>query len=254
MDISDNQIDTESPNTTKSHDGDKEHDEDKLDQDKKHDTDEEPQIGPPDEGGPPGTPVRTASSGGANTDMESPPSSRSQKSAASSNANSAVSKKSGTSSSSDGSAYDRYSVQADALRIYRGSVYTRGDLPEFPQESTEHEQMRECVNVAMCILSRTRTRDAMAVYSIGLVDFMKTKHDKNAAGYLNVKEDEVPDIISRWLDFLKNQFPCLYISPSLGLYYGHTIRSTWGTEFNEYLPRSAALVSINSEVSSPLSL
>lgn len=245
MDVSDNKTDTERPNTTTSHEGDKEYDEYK-----KHDSDEEPRIGPPDERGPQKTPIRTASSGGANANTDSPQSSHSQKSVTSSNARSVPSTNPGT-PSSDGSLYERYYVQPNALRIYRGDPDLRENLTEVSVGSTEHQEMRECVNIAMCILSRTRTRNVMATYSIGVVEHMESKHHWSTAGTLEVYGDGIPTAISKWLERLGRRFPDLYITPSMGPCYGYTQRFLWGDDIDGYPPQVAAEISIHSGVCSP---
>lgn len=208
---------------------------------------------PPDEDGPQQTPVRTASSRGENSNTDSSPSSRSEESVASNTVRSDASTNPGT-PSSNGSLYDQYYVQHDALRLYQGDPDTDEDLSEVPQGSTEHKQMREGVNAAMCILSRTQTRDVMATYSIGVVEHMESNHGRSTAGNLKVYDDGTQNAISKWLEKLRGEFPDIYINPSIGSCYGSTERFLWGDHIDDYPPRSATRISIHPGVCSRMLL
>ncbi|KAG6358644.1 hypothetical protein INS49_012162 [Diaporthe citri] len=79
---------------------------------------------------------------------------------------------------------------------------------QVPQGSLEHLEMRASLNAAMRVLGRTRTRDAMVTYSIGIVDFMEREdgYKKSTAGDLKVYGPEMHDTISKWLDHLSTLF------------------------------------------------
>lgn len=149
----------------------------------------------------------------------------------------------------DGAESDHYSLNSDALRVYRGSGEPHEECVEVPQGSPEHLEMHTCVNAAMRILGRTRTRAAMATYSTGMVKFRRKNYKKTTAGDMDIYGDEIHHAISKWLDHLCIIFPNLYISPSdIGRCYAETVRSIWGTDISQYNPRLAARISINSEV------
>lgn len=261
MDDSDNNSDAEKPSAAKKHD-DKQQDENKQQFEGKQDhqytqqdddwqNDEVEQYGQDD-----ATNKTTLGLPGSPQSFHTQKRTTSPNSTASSSVRSVLGSgsESGGSNSSNTSEYNRYSVPPTALTVYRGSVQTRGDLPEVPQGSPDHEQMRECVNVAMCILSQTRTRDSMAAYSIGVVDFTKKKYKGSTSEVLKVSKDKMPGTISSWLAILRMQFPNIYISPSCGTDYAQTLREVWGSSLNNYVPRQAAVISLHCEVSSPLSL
>lgn len=228
MDDSDNNSDTE-PNARNKHKI-KQHDEDN-----KHDATNEIAPGPPSPDNPQSLPAQ-----------ESTTSPKSECSALSTNP--------GTPPSSNGSSFDRYYVQPEALSIHRGDPEVPKDVVEVPQGSTESQEMRECVNAAMCILSRTRTRDVMATYSIGVKDFMEAEHELSAAGNLELDGDGMQIAIGKWLDSLKREFPNLYITPSIGSCYGYTQRFIWEDNIDNYQPKRAADIAIHSGVCSPMSL
>ncbi|KAL2272413.1 hypothetical protein FJTKL_06581 [Diaporthe vaccinii] len=147
MDDFDSNIDAEESNATKRHNEDQRHNENgQHERNKQHERDEQLERNEQDDvtnetaSGPPEIPQHPHTQNSTN----SPKSACSVRSINPGNP------------SSDGSLYDRYPVQPHALRIYRGDPHVPEDLAEVPQESTEHEQMRECVNAGMCILSRTQ--------------------------------------------------------------------------------------------------
>lgn len=262
MDDPDNNSDAEKPKATQKHSGKKQHDEDEhkqedLDEHKQYDEDEHKQQDDDkqhDEGRHHGV-IEQHDEHDHNSSNEtaarvsySPQSSHAQKLINSPNSeHSTLSSGSGSSGSSSGSLYDRYFVQDGALRIYRGSAEATRDCVEVPQDSTEHLEMRACVNIAMRILGRTQNREAMVTYSVGVVDFMEERYKRSTAGDLKVYE-EMDTTISNWLDKLGAAFPDLYISPSLGSCFGYTSRKIWGDYILDYKPPLAAEISIHSGV------
>lgn len=157
--------------------------------------------------------------------------------------------------SSSGSFSDRDHVQPNALRIRRGDPDVPKDLTEVPEDSMEYREMRTCVNAAMYILSRTKTRDAMVVYSIGVVDSMEirdsaepSEQKRSTAGDLEVHGGGMKQAIDKWLEKLRRRFPDLYINPSVGPNYAYTMRFTWGDHIDDYEPEYAADISVHAEV------
>lgn len=157
----------------------------------------------------------------------------------------------GTPKSSGSFSEDEY-VETSALRIYREDPAAPEDLVEVPQESTEYLEMRTCVNAAMRILSQEPSREAMKIYSQGMVEFMETKYSQSTAGDLDVYGDGVPHAIKDWLKKLKKEFPLIFITTSIGSDFGFTLRSRWGEHIKEYDPRRAATISIHTWVCSPI--
>lgn len=159
-----------------------------------------------------------------------------------------------SSPSSSGSFSDLDHVQPDALSVYREKPDVPEDLTVVAENSTEYKEMRKCVNTAMSILSRTRTRNAMAIYSIGVVDSVETPEPKQStAGNLDVYGAGMQHAISNWLEILRQRFPEIYISPSIGSCYGSTERFTWGEHIGVYDPDKAAAISIHAGVCSQVS-
>lgn len=242
MDDSDNNIDAEKSNATNKHKDDERHDDERHDEAVSHNEDRQHECEQCD-----------VTNETTTAPPDSPQHGHSQKSTNSPDSVCSVLSTNPGTPSSDGSLYDRYCVQPDALTIYRGDPNKPEDLAEVPQGSTEHQEMRECVNAAMCILSRTQTRNVMATYSVGVVEFMESEHNDSTAGNLDVYGDGMQKAISKWLERLRRKFPDLYITPSIGSRYGYTQRFIWGKHIDNYRPESAADISIHSGVCFPVS-
>lgn len=244
MDDSDSNIDDEESDATKRHNEDQRHNEngqhersEQHERHEQHERNEQDDVTNETASGPPDSPEHPH----PQNSTDSPKSTCSVRST-----------NPGT-PSSDGSLYDRYSVLPNALRIHRGDPHVPEDLAEVPQESTEHEQMRECVNAGMCILGRTQTRNVMATYSVGVVDFMESEYNLSTAGNMDVYGDGIQNAIGKWLEKLRGRFPDLYITPSIGSCYGYTERYNWGDHIDNYQPQPAADISIHPGVCSPTS-
>ncbi|KAJ0120151.1 hypothetical protein J7T55_001006 [Diaporthe amygdali] len=151
-----------------------------------------------------------------------------QKSAASSNstgnaARSRASTGSGSPSNSSGFGYDQYFVPPDCLEIFRdpaGSVTSGRDMdggsPLVCQGSLEDHEKRECVNVGMRILDRSRTQAV-----------------SHASTYS-----------TRLLDYLEYDFPTLSTTHATGKDYDHTERLSWGSDIRSYVLAKAAYIAV----------
>lgn len=164
--------------------------------------------------------------------------------------NSNNSKRSDNSNYSSGT-YQRRAVLPGALEVFRDLSCGRGEKrvwEEVDKKSIEHTEMRECVNVAMCILSRARNRRALSTYSTELVDAVESTH-RSTAGHMDIYGPEMPATIDAWLWRMSEGFPRVNISHSIPDRYAETGRWTWGDHVSQYVPQEAAYINVHYGVS-----